>query len=92
MKMNTGQRSYLNYKTLESPKAQEWIVFIHGAGGSLKSWKLQQSALAEHFNLLLVDLRDHGESKGLEPAFDQYHFSLITADILRVIDQHYCHQ
>lgn len=76
----------LNYEIEVRDENKTWVIFIHGAGGSLKSWGYQRSALAEHFNLLLIDLRDHGASKNMEPAQNCYQFAQITSDILRVID------
>ncbi len=76
----------LNYQIIKKSEKAEWVVFIHGAGGSLKTWYYQVNDFKQHFNLLLIDLRDHGESKNIEPAFPQYNFELISSDIKRVID------
>lgn len=76
----------LNYQTEVLGNNESWVVFIHGAGGSLKSWNYQKAALGQHHNLLMIDLRDHGASKDREPAYDAYQFSYITSDILEVID------
>ena len=63
-----------------------WLVFIHGAGGSIATWKYQLGAFKEHFNVLLIDLRDHGRSD-VEEA-DLYSFELIVEDIHQVITHH----
>lgn len=76
----------LNYETHVKCKNTEWVVFIHGAGGSIKTWKYQIDYFKDHFNLLILDLRDHGESKDLQPAKKAYTFSLISADIKAVLD------
>ncbi|MCO6476717.1 MAG: alpha/beta fold hydrolase [Phaeodactylibacter sp.] len=68
-----------------SPEAG-WVVFIHGAGGSHITWKHQVEAFRPYFNLLLIDLRDHGRSKNIEPAYDSYNFDIVAGDVLRVID------
>lgn len=66
---------------------REWIVFVHGAGGSVRTWKYQVDAFKEHFNLLLLDLRDHGNSQGMAPPPDRkYSFDLMAQDILAVLD------
>ena len=62
-------RRYLHYRMLGNVgDEKKWLVFIHGAGGSIATWNRQIDSLAPHFNLLLVDLRDHGQSKEIVPA------------------------
>ena len=62
----------LHYSTLEeAPAGADWIVFIHGAGGSSLTWKYQTEALKPHYRLLLIDMRDHGYSKHVQPAHDR---------------------
>lgn len=78
----------LNSITYRSISSKEWVVFIHGAGGSTATWKYQIEAFRPFYNLLLIDLRDHGKSKDLEPEVMQYDFDLITHDIKNVLDDH----
>lgn len=86
MQNQQQSRLLLNYEThILDPKA-EWVVFIHGAGGSIVTWKYQVDAFKPFFNLLLLDLRDHGKSKNIEPAYEEYNFDIVTADVLKVID------
>lgn len=61
---------------------------MHGAGGSSSIWYKQVREFRKHFNVLLLDLRGHGDSKPrLKDAFnDKYTFDSITADIVEVID------
>lgn len=63
-----------------------WLVFVHGAGGSIRTWKYQIEAFRPHYRLLLIDLRDHGYSKDILPEFPQYDFDIVGEDILAVID------
>ena len=51
----------LKFETIESGK-NEWVVFIHGLGGSTKTWKKQIDKFSEQYNLLLLDLPGHGEN------------------------------
>lgn len=76
----------LHYERHFLSEQAEWLVFIHGAGGSIVTWKYQVEAFKPYFNLLLVDLRDHGRSKNLEPAYREYNFDIVCDDILKVID------
>jgi pimeloyl-ACP methyl ester carboxylesterase len=41
----------------------------------------------ESFQILLIDLRDHGKSKNLQPAYDCYTFDLICQDIVAVLQR-----
>lgn len=66
--------------------SHDWMVFIHGAGGSLVTWKHQVKAFKPFFNLLLIDMRDHGYSKDLEPHYSSYDFDIVCDDILAVVD------
>lgn len=50
------------------------------------TWKHQKEAFEPFFNLLLIDMRDHGYSKDLEPHYNSYDFDIVCDDILRVID------
>lgn len=76
----------LYFETVNLSPHKDWIVFIHGAGGSIKTWGYQIPALQKRYNLLLIDLRDHGSSKNIEPDHENYRFSIITADIKEVLD------
>lgn len=76
----------LHYEIHRQENAKEWLVFIHGAGGAIETWNYQIQAFAPHFNLLLLDLRDHGKSKNIAPHFDSYDFDVVTSDVLEVIN------
>jgi len=77
----------LHSEIYENASANEWIVFIHGAGGSTATWKYQLEAFKPFYNILLLDLRDHGKSKNINPTHEQYNFDLISNDIKKVLDQ-----
>ena len=63
-----------------------WVVLVHGAGGSVRTFKYQVEDLSEHFNLLLVDLRDHGNSHSLPPPpHGRYDFRLMASDVVNVM-------
>ena len=80
-------RSLLHYELYRSRQDHPWIVFIHGAGGSVATWNYQTAFFSQHFNLLLIDLRDHGGTKNIQPAFKRYNFNIVSKDILKVLDQ-----
>tara|TARA_R110000868_G_scaffold14075_4_gene65726 strand:- start:4901 stop:5638 length:738 start_codon:yes stop_codon:yes gene_type:complete len=64
------------------------VTFVHGAGGSSTIWYKQVREFKKHFNVLLLDLRGHGNSKAhFKDVFnDKYTFDFITNDIVEVID------
>ncbi len=76
-------KAYLN-----SPE-KDWVVFVHGAGGSSSIWFRQIKAYSEEFNVLLVDLRGHGKSKEMSTMKkyykEKYTFKTIGRDVLEVL-------
>lgn len=82
------QNTMLSYTTYIHETSDTWVTFVHGAGGSSSVWFKQVRAFKNHFNVLLLDLRGHGDSK---PNFndgkiDTYTFDSLTNDIIEVID------
>jgi pimeloyl-ACP methyl ester carboxylesterase len=75
----------LYYKTYPHSTSGEWVVFVHGAGGSSSIWFKQIKDYCQNFNVLMVDLRGHGRSKGDKP-YEQYSFKEICHDIIEVLD------
>ena len=71
-----------------SMTSKEWVTFVHGAGGSSSIWFKQIRDFKKHFNVLILDLRGHGNSKPkLKDTFNpKYTFDAITNDIVEVID------
>lgn len=51
----------LRYQIVDNAK-DEWVVFVHGIGGSTRTWKKQLDMFSEKYNLLLLDLPGHGEN------------------------------
>ena len=49
----------LTYELIDNKK-EDWVVFVHGIGGSTRTWGKQIDAFSEHYNLLLLDLPGHG--------------------------------
>jgi len=78
----------LYYKTYHKDDEAEWVVFVHGAGGSSSIWFKQLKAYKEEFNVLMVDLRGHGKSKGMLQQYyeDEYSFKLASQDIIDVLN------
>jgi len=51
----------MNYKIYNN-NSKEWVLLIHGLGGSINTWKYQIKDLSE-YNVLAVDLEGHGGSE-----------------------------
>jgi pimeloyl-ACP methyl ester carboxylesterase len=58
---------------------------IHGAGGSMHIWKKQTEDFSREFNLLLLDLRGHGDSVFDNPHIE-YTLELIASDVIRLME------
>lgn len=78
----------LYYKTYKHDSSDQWVTFIHGAGGSSSIWYKQVRDFREQFNVLLIDLRGHGKSQEVFERYfnDEYNFENISKDVVEVLD------
>jgi pimeloyl-ACP methyl ester carboxylesterase len=78
----------LHHKTYILGEDREWVVLIHGAGGSSAIWFRQLRSYAEAFNVLLIDLRGHGESAdmGADDLRTAYTFEEVSREVIDVLD------
>jgi pimeloyl-ACP methyl ester carboxylesterase len=78
----------LHYRTYEVIPDREWVVLVHGAGGSSSIWFRQLRAYREHFNVLLVDLRGHGGSAAVADGREgkPYTFEAVSREVIDVLD------
>jgi pimeloyl-ACP methyl ester carboxylesterase len=78
----------LHYKTYVGDLDREWVVLVHGAGGSSSIWFRQLRAYREHFNVLLVDLRGHGGSAAVADGREgkPYTFEAVSREVIDVLD------
>jgi pimeloyl-ACP methyl ester carboxylesterase len=77
----------LNHTIYKHPSSQQWVTFIHGAGGSSVIWYKQIRAFRQCFNVLLIDLRGHGRSTSrIYENLKKYSFSQIGDDVIKVLD------
>ena len=79
----------IHHTTYRHKTSTQWVTFVHGAGGSSSIWFKQLRAFKSHFNILLLDLRGHGNSNPkLQDSLDEnYTFDAITDDIMEVLDR-----
>ncbi len=78
----------LHYRTYELGRDHDWVVFVHGAGGSSTIWFKQIREYRRHYNVLMVDLRGHGQSASLREAVQNssYSFEDVSGEIIDVMD------
>lgn len=78
----------ISYTLYKNESSTEWVTFVHGAGGSSSIWFKQIRDFQKHFNVLLLDLRGHGNSnEQIKTAFKQkYTFKSIATDVVEVIE------
>lgn len=78
----------LNYYSYKHSTSSQWVTFVHGAGGSSTIWYKQIRDFKKQFNVLILDLRGHGDSKTIikVPFNKKYTFDAITEDIVEVLD------
>lgn len=50
----------MNYKIYDN-NSTEWVLLIHGLGGSIRTWKYQIDDLHD-YNIIAIDLEGHGNS------------------------------
>lgn len=87
--MNNAQ-THLFYRTYELGPQYDWVVFVHGAGGSSTLWFRQIRAFKKRFNVLLVDLRGHGHSASRSlrslARSARYTFDDIATEVVEAMD------
>lgn len=77
----------LHHKIYPNKESDQWVVFIHGAGGSSRVWFRQIQSYVKHFNLMLIDLHGHGKSRSQSKEKKiTYSFEHIALDIVKVLD------
>jgi len=78
----------LSHSIYKHSTSTEWVTFVHGAGGSSSIWFKQIRAFKAVFNVLVLDLRGHGESKlpVNESLKHKYTFDVVTNDIVALLD------
>ncbi len=77
----------LHYTTYLHSNTDKWVTFVHGAGGSSAIWHKQIRDFKKEYNVLLLDLRGHGQSKmHLTEKLKAYTFESIGDEIIDVLD------
>ena len=72
----------MNYKIYNN-NSKDWVLLIHGLGGSINTWKYQIRDLQD-FNVIAVDLEGHGGSSIRKT---RHLLSESAAEINKVLEQ-----
>lgn len=77
----------LHYEQHFLSSQHDWMVLVHGAGGSTRTWKNQIDEFQQHYNVLVLDLRDHGKSKFRDFMGKlEYSIESIAEDVIRLLE------
>ncbi len=78
----------LHHKIYQHADPRDWVVLVHGAGGSANIWFKQLWAYRAKYNLLLLDLRGHGNSPTMIEGLieGRYSFRSVTQDVVQLLD------
>ena len=83
---HSNMENLLYFETHVQANNDQWIVLVHGAGGSIKTWKRQVDQLGAVYNLLIIDLPGHGKSGGQFQSVPTYSFEFVAEKIWDVVD------
>ncbi|HEX4320377.1 MAG TPA: 3-oxoadipate enol-lactonase [Acidobacteriaceae bacterium] len=72
----------IHYETLGSSDKPA-LVLSHSLGASLAMWQPQLNALSQHFQIVLYDMRGHGQSSIPAEPFD---IAALGGDVLHLLD------
>lgn len=76
----------LEYRVFGEDPAKEYVVLLHGIGGSASIFFPQVKAYKEHFNVVVLHLRGHKNSPSVEDVGD-FSFERAAQDVLDVLDE-----
>ena len=76
----------LYFETHINKECQEWLLLIHGAGGSTRTWKRQIKDFGASYNLLVIDLPGHGNNKDRDLESPEYSFEIVANKIWAIVD------
>jgi len=81
-----SENGRLYFETYQNDSNTEWVLFVHGAGGSTRTWKRQVEDIGAQYNLLIIDLPGHGKNAGHSHIYPDYTFEFLANKIWEVVD------
>lgn len=80
---------YRHHVKIYGQENSEWMILIHGAGGSTRMWHPQIKELKKYFRLFVYDLRGHGLTGQMNDSdLEEYTEDLIIEDLKQLMDEH----
>jgi pimeloyl-ACP methyl ester carboxylesterase len=79
----------LSYEIYKQNETSDWLVMLHGLGGSSRIWYKQKRDLTKRFNVIFVDLHGHGKSKVNVEQFKNHSFKDLSKDVLKILDENH---
>ncbi|WP_051189109.1 alpha/beta fold hydrolase [Halalkalibacillus halophilus] len=73
----------LDYRMYQHDTSNEWVVFLHGAGGNHTVFYKQAKKFKKHFNCLFINFPGHGKSESLT---GKYTFSAVADKVTELLD------
>lgn len=74
------------YEKTLCDSSSEWIVLLHGLGGTLLSLKYQIREYSKYYNIIAIELPGHGHSVS-EPPPKVYDLENVAAKVVEVMDE-----
>jgi pimeloyl-ACP methyl ester carboxylesterase len=74
----------LYYRTNDFKENRPTLVFIHGLTGSSSSWASYEEIFENKYNVLMYDLRGHGQSKRF-PNYEDYEIKKLAEDLNELV-------
>lgn len=66
---------------------REYVVFLHGIGGTSSIFCKQMETFKKHYNVVTVHLPGHGNSPGVDTYNEPFTINLIVREIVKVLDE-----
>lgn len=76
----------LEYKLLGTDHSKEYVVFLHGIGGSSNIFFPQIKEFKNAFNVITVNLPGHKKSPSLQSYDEGFSFNKASEEVLKVLD------
>lgn len=81
-----NDQDLLYFEKHQSEDNTQWVLLVHGAGGSTRTWKRQIASIGAHYNLLVIDLPGHGKNANKTSNSSSYTFESVAKKMWAVVD------